>query len=482
MTESISQKPFYGREPELTKLGECLRRKKADLIVIKGRRRIGKSRLAKEFANRAEKTGYQTIVLSGMAPGPHSKQDEYEDFAQQLAQECDIPPPRADNWNQLLWALADRVKAGNFIVILDEINWMGSKDPTFLAKLKNAWDRYFSETPHLILILSGSLAGWIELNILKSTGFLGRITLDISLQELPLADCNKFWGQRESRISAYEKLQLLSVTGGIPRYLEEIDTSQTASDNLRRMCFEPEGILFREFDNLFADLFSRRQSIYKEIITAIAVEPTELSTLYEKLERPKSGYLSEYVDDLEKNGFISRDFTWSLKTGKQSKYSHLRLTDNYLRFYLRYVQPIKNKIERGSLKNLPNVAGILGLQFENIVLKNRATIWELLNLSVDQIVYDNPYFQRPTKRRRGCQIDYAIQSSSNTLYICELKFKKTAIQSSIIDEMQDKINAIDKPENTNIRPVLIHVNGVSQSIIDSDYFDEIIDFGQLLQG
>ena len=476
----MAVRSFYGREDELRKLRLLLRTKKADLVVVKGRRRIGKSRLVREFAKQAAGEGYRCVTFTGLVPGSHSSGDEREDFAQQLATEFRIPPPRADDWNTLLWTLADRVKVGRHVVVLDEINWLGGKDPTFLGKLKNTWDRYLSSTPELLVILCGSLSGWIESNLLRNTGFLGRISLDMTLHELPLHDCDRFWGKRRTRITAFEKLQLLSVTGGVPRYLEEIDPSRSAGENLRRLCFEREGLLFREFDNLFADLFSRRQSPYKEIVSAAAGESLELAELYRRMGTNKSGTVSEYIGDLEKNGFLSRDFTWSIQTGKESKFSRIRLRDNYLRFYLRAIMPNRRKIERGGLRSLPDLDGILGLQFENLVLNNRKAIWSRLDLNADQIVYDNPFYQRSNKKVRGCQVDYMIQSSTNTLYVCEIKFKKAPLDAGIIKEVQTRIDRIKRPAHFNVRPVLVHVNGVTDGVAGSDFFDEIIDFGSLL--
>jgi hypothetical protein len=67
-----------------------------------------------------------------------------------------MPPPRADDWNTLLWALTDRTATGKWVIILDEINWLGARDATFPGKLKSAWDLHFSKNNRLILILSGS--------------------------------------------------------------------------------------------------------------------------------------------------------------------------------------------------------------------------------------------------------------------------------------------------------------------------------------
>lgn len=107
------------------------------------------------------------------------------------------------------------------------------------------------------------------------------------------------------------------------------------------------------------------------------------------------------------SGFIRRDFTSHIKGAKESALSRYRLSDNYLRFYLKYIEKNKNKIanhhfDRMALSALPGHESIMGLQFENLVLNNRAFIWEKLHLSPEMIVADNPYFQKAQVRKKGC--------------------------------------------------------------------------------
>lgn len=132
------------------------------------------------------------------------------------------------------------------------------------------------------------------------------------------------------------------------------------------------------------------------------------------------------------------------------------------------------------LSSLPGWISTIGLQFENLVLKNRDFILEKLNIRRENIVADNPFFQRKTIRYAGCQIDYMIQTRENVLYICEIKFSKSEIKMSVIDEMKEKIKRLSCPRGFAVVPVLIHVNGVSDSVDDSDYFYKIIDFSELL--
>jgi uncharacterized protein len=161
------------------------------------------------------------------------------------------------------------------------------------------------------------------------------------------------------------------------------------------------------------------------------------------------------------------------------------LKDNYMRFYLKYIFPNKHKIEssmfeKKSLMSLPGWSTIMGLQFENLVLNNRQKIWELLQLQTDEIVCDGSFFQHVTTKQKGCQIDYMIQTKSKNLYICEVKFYAEELKKDITTEMQEKIKRIKKPKGFSCRPVLIHVNGVQKSVVEADYFSNIISFGDLL--
>jgi hypothetical protein len=362
---------------------------------------------------------------------------------------------------------------------------MGSKDPDFLGKLKEAWDIHFKKNDHLLFIICGSISTWIEKNILANTGFLGRISLDLTLNELPLDDCAKFWRSHTKQVSSYEKLKLLAVTGGVPLYLEHIRPEISAEENIRDLCFRRSGLLFREFDNIFSDLFSKRSGLYKQIIECLAKEALTLEEICDCIGHQRSSNIGEYLEDLITSGFISRDRTWHLKTGQPAKLSRYRICDCYSRFYLKYIETNKHKIEhnqfaQSSLSTLVQWTTMMGLQFEALVLNNRKMVWQALKMPPEEIVFDNPFFQRRTQRRAGCQIDYMIQTRFNTVYVCEIKFSLKEIQASIIEEVQEKIKRLSLPEHFSYRPVLLHVNGVHESVEEQGFFSAIIDVGDWL--
>lgn len=462
---------------ELETLKGLLRKESASLVVIRGRRRIGKSRLAEEFS----KSFPKAFTLSGIPPEDGiTAQNQRAEFLRQL-QEYGLPVYKGDDWGDLFYELSRACQKGRILLTLDEITWMGSKDPTFLPKLKTAWDRHFKKNPHLVLILSGSNSSWITKNILSSTGFFGRVSLRIHLDELSLAESNAFWQFWPGTVSSFEKFKVLSVTGGIPRYLEELRPDLTAEQNLHRLCFTPEGLLFNEFDQIFHDLFLKRGPFYKEIVTHLATKSLSSSELAKELHRATGGDLTVALEELAESGFLARDFTWSLESAKKRSISRYRVKDNYLRFYIRYILPHRAQIESGQLERLPHGwFSILGLQFENLVVSNGAALRACLGISPEELIFANPYLQTPRTRRAGCQIDYLIQTRFKCLFACEVKFKQSPVGQEVIHEMQSKLAALQLPRGFSVRPILIHVNGVDESVVDSGYFARIVDFAELL--
>lgn len=470
---------FIGRQKELKRLSETTQKNTASFIIVKGRRRVGKSRLIEEFSKYFDKF----YCFVGLAPEKETTiQNQLDEFSRQIARNFNAPIARYDDWGDALWAVSERVQSGKILILFDEISWMGSKDPTFLGKIKNFWDQHLKKNDNLVFIVCGSASAWIEKNILSSTGFVGRISFTLTLRELPLADCDKFW---PNNISAYEKFKVLAVMGGIPKYLEEINPKLSAEENIKKLCFTEGGLLVEEFKQIFSDIFLRDSEFYKKIIKALSKGPKEQSEIQRILKLDTPGRISEYLWELELAGFVARDHTWDLKSGMDLKLSKYRLKDNYLRFYLKYIEKNLTKINRDtftlkSLSSLPEWHSMMGFQFENLVLNNRKQIHQLLGIKPDEIICENPFFQRKTHRYSGCQIDYMIQTKFETLYICEIKFSKKEIGCSVIQELQTKIDALYYSKRFSCRPVLIHVNGVNDDVVDSDYFAAIIDMSDLL--
>ena len=128
---------------------------------------------------------------------------------------------------------------------------------------------------------------------------------------------------------------------------------------------------------------------------------------------------------------------------------------------------------------MPNWNIILGLQFENLIINNALSLIHALNIHDSDVICANPFFQRQTSKQKGCQIDYMIQTKFRTLYICEIKFSQNKINSKVIEEVQQKIDRLKIPKGFSIRPVLIHINGIEESI--KSFFTHTINMENLIK-
>ena len=145
----MEQNIFIGREEELSELNALLKKKTASLVAVKGRRRVGKSSLVEHFSS--DKRFYK---FTGLAPIEGvTAQDQRNEFARLLHLQTGLPRMKTDEWGDLLTLLAREVKTGRIIILFDEISWIAMDEPTFLPKLKNAWDDNFKQNPKLMLVI-----------------------------------------------------------------------------------------------------------------------------------------------------------------------------------------------------------------------------------------------------------------------------------------------------------------------------------------
>ncbi len=473
---------FYGRKDLMDRLSALWRKPVPSLVVCRGRRRIGKSTLIKEFARKA---GGVFLKFEGLAPDERmTNAKQLAAFRDQLEAQVGHAVPRLKSWGEAFRALNDELGgAGHKVVLLDEVSWMGGSDTTFPAQLKIAWDNLFHERTDLVVCVCGSVSTWIHRNILRSRGFVGRIALDIIVPELPLSECVKFWRGRARRIDVREIIDVLSVTGGIPRYLEEVDPALTADENIRRMCFTPEGYLFREFNELFNDVLSRTAVTKRKILEALVEGPLGGVELAEKMGVDRNGHLTDILEELITAGFIVVANGINPATGKRSRVDQYRLRDNYTRFFLRYVTPRLPEIEAGTfafigVERLPGWESIMGLQFENLVLNNLSALLPLLHLEGKLVVSAAPYRCVRTARGGGVQIDLLVQTEG-VVHLVEIK-RKGELGLAVAHQIEQKVERLPVRRGVSVHTALVYDGHLTRDLRASDSVDCFVSVKSLL--
>ena len=473
---------FIGRTDQLEALSSLWGKRTSSLVTCRGRRRIGKSTLIEEFAKR---TADHFINITGLSPRKGmTDARQRKNFCEELADQTDGKIAATKNWTMAFRALDERIPAkGRTVVLLDEISWMGSRNPDFAGYLKSAWDKRLKKHDNLVLVLCGSVSSWIAENILDSTGFVGRDSLDLEVKELSLAESVQMLGATGARLSSREIFDILSVTGGVPKYLEEIRPELSFEENIRQLCFTPRGTFFREFNETFSEVFGKKTSSRGDALRALDAAPLSVVEIARALGRTPNGKLTEALRDLAYAGFVSRDSGLSPLTREPLRMERYRIKDNYTRFYLRFIEPRQQAIEKGlfefsSVEQLAGWNALLGLQFENLVLNHVNDLFAHFGLSRSLVLSAAPYYRRGGKGVRGCQIDLLIQTERMVLVV-EVKRCKE-IGREVICEVEEKVESLEVARGLSVRTALVY-DGALSPVVEADrYFDFILPFKKLL--
>ena len=483
---------FVGREKELESLSLLLDKRTASLVACRGRRRIGKSTLIEEFAKRNH---CRLVEIDGLLPREGmTNQVQLDNFIEKLSVQTDADGTKVSSWfeafGRLDQALTGLMAAWNgwTVVLLDEVSWMGRYDADFPARLKSAWDTMLKRHDRLIVVVCGSVSTWIKKNILENTGFAGRFSRDLVLRELSLSQCKAFWGDAATRLSPSEIVDVLSVTGGIPRYLEEIDPRLSANENIKRMCFERDGVLFGDFKAIFSQVFGEESVLKQKVLRTLIDGPRTCIEVADALGVVRGGSLSATLEVLVAAGLVPKDEGYNPETGKKARMVKYRLSDNYTRFYLKYVLPHETEILSDTylfdtLESLPGWDSVLGLQFENLIVNNFRELVKPLHLEGIPVLSAVPYQKRASKvngaERQDClQIDLLVQTRKS-VYVVEVK-RKRHIGESIEAEVAGKVAKLRHPRGISVRTALVYEGELAPVVRGNGYFNAIISVADLL--
>ena len=199
----------------------------------------------------------------------------------------------------------------------------------------------------------------------------------------------------------------------------------------------------------------------------------------------KGGRISDALDRLMEAGMVASDIGINPENGKSTKERRYRLKDNYSRFYIKYIEPVKALIDDGryafkSLETLENWDSVMGLQFENLIVNNYGELIPHLHLNDVLLTSATPYRKAavPSRKRSGCQIDLLIQSR-RTIYVVEIK-RKSEIGRNIITEVDRKVKCLTRPDGVSIRTALVYAGHLAPIVEADGYFDAIIPAEKLL--
>lgn len=466
---------YIGREHEQELIHEKLKDvSKAQLIVLYGRRRIGKSTLIQKCVS-GEKN---VLFFEGIQGGSTQEQIDY--FLSGLARQTGRVKLAAKNWREAFQGLGEIVQEGRWILVFDEFPWMAAGRTHLVADLKLYWDQW-CRNKKLVLFLCGSVASFMVKHILHSRALHNRKTLEILLMPLTPRESSRFIPRRGN----WEKAQMYMVFGGVPKYLEQIDLRHSLEKNINRMCFCKDGFFVNEFETLFKEQFNAIHT-YESIVRLLAERPHNITDIAHKTRIEKGGGLKGHLENLVQACFVKEYTPYKPDYRPKTRTKIYRLTDPFLIFYFRYIEHNRKLITVNTKENLfraicrNSIQQYYGYAFERFCEDSFSMILDRIGLSLADLHNYGPYFQQSSASGQGLQIDNLLMRRDGVWTVMEYKYSTRPIGTEIINEINQKIEKLPVPENISVEKVLLSAAGVKQTVRDAGYFDHVLTLGDLL--
>jgi len=452
---------FIGRKQEIVLLRKKNHRDSAELMVIYGRRRVGKTALVEEAFK--DRILWKFEGIEGL-----STSEQIRFFLSQLKiYSGEEKLANANDWTAAFRLLASTSAKKNIVIFFDEFQWMAGMDEAFVSLFKYAWDNFFQKLKNCSFVICGSISSFIVNKVLRSRALYGRVHRDIHLQPLSLKESS----QLLKNLPPTEVLDWAMTIGGIPKYLLAIDTALSYQQNLNALAFSQNGFFFQEFPRLLISHFASTPH-YQKILETLSSGSQTLEALAEKCGISKGGSFSEIVDDLALADFITKE--QPVDKGAASKILRYKISDEYLHFYFNFILPRIPTIQKGqwTYQTIParDLAQWQGYAFERLCHKQAPAIAESLGFSGIQYQY-GPWFRH---QKPGAQIDLLFQRKDAMLTLCEAKYA-TSLTSRVIQECEKKENVLKEIfPNQRIQKVLVVPKKTKRSPAITRFFDRVL--------
>ena len=339
---------FIGRTSELATLNAELERG-SGFVVIYGRRRVGKTTLIKEFIK--DKRAFYFLATT------ESEAQSMKRFAGVLSRTTKKPmlsKVTFTDWLDLFQVVADDHPDEKKVLVIDEFPYLVKTNPDFPSILQNAWDEVLKDH-NVMLILCGSLISMMKKHALAyDSPLYGRRTAQIRLMPLQFTDVYE-----AQNLSFEQAVEQYAITGGVPKYMEFFQTDEPLVEQIRRVVLSKNGFLYEEPDFLLNEEVQTPIN-YFSVLKAISDGNHKLSKIGMTMEQDTSA-ITPYLKTLIDLGFVIKNVPITEKNPERSRKSLYYVSDNFIRFWFRYVYPFKGELE---LDNQQIVLDEMGKDFK----------------------------------------------------------------------------------------------------------------------
>ena len=336
-------KRFVDREQEMETLQSEYNRDGSALVVLYGRRRVGKTTLISEFIKDKNALFFLASEEAETQNRNAFKEKVAEFIDSDLLRSADIK-----SWDVLFKSIMDTPFESKPVIVLDEFQYLGKANPAFPSVFQRIWEEILKDKS-VMVILCGSLISMMESQTLAyGSPLYGRRTAQIRLKQIPFCYYHEFFPGKSRR----ELIEMYAVTGGVPKYIELCSESRDIYSAIQKCVLNRSGYLYDEPHFLLQQEVTEVGS-YFSIIKAIAAGNSKLSAISAVLEI-KATSLTKYLKTLIDLDILEREVPITEDNPAKSKKGLYKIKDNYLRFWFAFVYPNMSFIESGHSRIVMN--------------------------------------------------------------------------------------------------------------------------------
>jgi hypothetical protein len=328
---------FQGRDREIAALKTTLGRSPA-LIILYGRRRVGKSALLHEALKHTPHIYFQATRLTDA--------DNQSTFKAQAVRQMDLGTTfqGLTGWEYLLGAVRERAAASpGLTLVLDEFPYLCEANPALPSVIQKIWDETGRASAPFNLILCGSRIAFMSELLAERNPLYGRHSAVMDLKPLPFRDALRFF----RGWSAEDQVRGFAVFGGMPYYLKLVDPAETLAQNIQRLFLAAEAAPLREEPQHLLEAELQNVGRYASILRAAAAGATKRSEIINRIFGPgdASDSISAYLERLIALRLLKQESSMDSRAPERASNVRYQVADPFLSFHYRFVTPNLTALE-----------------------------------------------------------------------------------------------------------------------------------------
>lgn len=472
MSNMKNNSNLIGRIKERQELDRCLESNRSELVIVYGRRRIGKTFLIEQHFNQEFNFWYV-----GRRNIP--TREQLRQFGRALTRYSG-EQYKFSTWYEAFDALEDYLEAlprdKKKVVFIDEMPWIDRVHSNFVSAFEGFWNGWAMSRGDILMIATGSATSWMRDKLVENKGGLhSRITSQLHIAPFTLWETEQYLEKVGIFWDRYQILQSYMVLGGVPFYYSILDPSLSLAQNIDMLFFNKDGKLRYEFDELYNALFKYADR-YIEVVKTLSNKRYGMT--YKELAstlKVEGSQLSKILKNLERCDFIER---WS-QYGNKKREEVFRLTDFFTLFYYKFIDTQNKREDEWWNKNSesPSIYWWMGISFEMVCLRHYRNIKEALGLKVVSTEISTWHTDANEKEGTpGTQIDMIIDRADRLVHLCEIKFStdKYPISKDYEDRLRERMGIfrqLTKNKKSLVNTFITTygvVNGKNRSIVHSE--------------